>query len=293
VNLAVPRLADLRADLGEGVLWAKLAVAGPVDGISIARGRGEHAGRFSGVKVYCVFVGYPRSGHSLIGSLIDAHPNALVSHRLDSLKYVQAGASRTELFARIARNSERFAASGRGLTRYSYAVPDQWQGRDEGLVVVGDQEGKGATERMAADPALLTRLLALDGVDVRFLHVVRNPYDNIATWARRLNRTIAETTERYFLLCDAIERLRSGLPEGALLDVWHERFVADPEGGLREICGFLGLPVTDDYVRDCARIVFEEPRRTRHSSEWTPASVETVARRAAAIDFLAGYTVDD
>jgi hypothetical protein len=36
----------------------------------------------------CLFIGYPRSGHSLIGSLIDAHPHAALGHELDLLKYV-------------------------------------------------------------------------------------------------------------------------------------------------------------------------------------------------------------
>ena len=38
-----------------------------------------------------MFIGYPRSGHSLIGSLLDVHPNAIVAHELDALKFVGAG----------------------------------------------------------------------------------------------------------------------------------------------------------------------------------------------------------
>ncbi len=37
---------------------------------------------FSKVHTFVLFVGYPRSGHSLIGSMIDAHPNAIIAHEV-------------------------------------------------------------------------------------------------------------------------------------------------------------------------------------------------------------------
>ena len=49
---------------------------------------------FAGIGSFLMFVGHPRSGHSLVGALIDAHPNAVVAHELDALKYVEAGFGR-------------------------------------------------------------------------------------------------------------------------------------------------------------------------------------------------------
>ena len=43
-----------------------------------------------GVETYCMFIGYLRSGHRLIASLLDAHPNAIATHELDALKFVGA-----------------------------------------------------------------------------------------------------------------------------------------------------------------------------------------------------------
>ncbi|MBV6654043.1 MAG: hypothetical protein KI786_09830, partial [Mameliella sp.] len=31
------------------------------------------------------FIGYPRSGHSILGALLDAHPQVALSHELDAL----------------------------------------------------------------------------------------------------------------------------------------------------------------------------------------------------------------
>ena len=41
---------------------------------------------WDGLDSFCLFCGYRRSGHSAIGSVIDAHPDALISHELKALK---------------------------------------------------------------------------------------------------------------------------------------------------------------------------------------------------------------
>ena len=38
------------------------------------------------VEAFCIFIGYPRSGHSLLGSLLDAHPEMVIAHELDVLR---------------------------------------------------------------------------------------------------------------------------------------------------------------------------------------------------------------
>ncbi len=40
---------------------------------------------FADLERFWSFIGYPRSGHSLIGSLINAHPDVVVCHELDTL----------------------------------------------------------------------------------------------------------------------------------------------------------------------------------------------------------------
>jgi len=35
---------------------------------------------FSEIETYCTFIGYSRSGHSIIAALLDAHPNIVMAH---------------------------------------------------------------------------------------------------------------------------------------------------------------------------------------------------------------------
>ena len=40
------------------------------------------------LKYYCMFIGYPSSGHSVVGAFIDAHRNAIVSHELNAAQRI-------------------------------------------------------------------------------------------------------------------------------------------------------------------------------------------------------------
>ncbi|PSO51862.1 MAG: hypothetical protein BRC34_14235, partial [Cyanobacteria bacterium QH_1_48_107] len=53
---------------------------------------------FQNVDKYCMFIGYPRSGHSLVGSLLDAHPNIIIAHELNALNFVDMGFNQQQIY---------------------------------------------------------------------------------------------------------------------------------------------------------------------------------------------------
>jgi hypothetical protein len=280
---------DLSREVDEAWLGARLRLTTFIDTIDIARKSSKYQALFDEVKTYCLFIGYPRSGHSLISSLIDAHPNAIMAHRLNSLKYVRAGFTKTELFYLLLRNSQRFAKSGRKLTGYRYAVPRQWQGQFQTLQVIGDQEGKGTTRWLEANSALLPRLFDMTNIHIKFIHVIRNPYDNISTWAGRTHRSLAHTIQRYFCLCRTVAQLKDRVNKEDIIDIRYETFVSGPETGLCELCHSLGLKTTADYLSDCAGIVYKSPHQSRHDASWTLELIDTVKHHMDKFNFLEGY----
>ncbi len=252
----------------------------------------RHRADFEPVATYCMFLGYPRSGHSLFGALIDAHPNAIISHELNSLRYLQAGFSRDQIFALILNNSQTFGQAGREWTGYNYSVPNQWQGRFTELQVIGDKKGGATSVRLHQDPTLLPRLQETVGVPVRFIHVIRNPFDNISTMFRRNQRSLQENIARYFYLCQGVVGVKRQLDAEAVLDVRQENFLQEPQTHLRQICSFLGLEAPQAYLEDCASIVYTSPHRSRTKVDWEPALVDEVQRQMAGIPFLEGYSFE-
>lgn len=257
---------------------------------------------FESVEAYCMFVGYPKSGHSLFGSLLDAHSEAIIAHEQDALRYLRAGFGRTQLFHLLLENSRRYAEAGRDWNVYSYAVPGQWQGRFRKLRVIGDKKGALSTLRLDGTPGLQARLRKTAGVPVKYVHVVRNPYDNISTMLRdgvfdwRTNgrgRDLRRSIEDYFSLCEAMKRFEERTDPSDVFEVRHEEIVEDPERALLRLCAFLGLEAPEDYLRDCAAMVFRAPSRSRSRVEWSAEDVELVRRRSEEFQFLRGYSYED
>lgn len=252
---------------------------------------------YNDVLKYCMFVGHGRSGHSLVGSLLDAHPDAVISHELDALKYIQAGFSRNQLFDLILENSREFSSSGRKWTGYSYEVQDQWQGRYQRLNVIGDKRGGGSTKRLAKDPRLLIKLKDAIGINVRVINVLRNPYDNIARRYIRSRdkqrKTVDKCIDDFFDLTSTIADIRKNVPKEEFLDSRLETLIEAPQEELTRICDFLGLDAYPDYLESCAGIIFKSPKKSRDKIEWTGSSIMEVDNRIKQFSSLKGYNFEN
>lgn len=256
----------------------------------------RNAKSFGDVDTYCMFIGYPRSGHSVVGSLLDAHPDAVIAHELDALRYVNAHFTRDQLFALILNNDRQFSEAGRkaATAGYDYSVPNQWQGRFRRLQVVGDKRGGRSTIWLQKDLTLLDRLRKTVDVRVRLIHVIRNPYDNISTAVLRRGpaATLDAAVETYFARCRFIARLNESSVGSDIFELRHEQLIAEPKMSLKKLCHFVGLDPTDDYLSDCSGILYQSPNRSRHSAPWTDKLKQTVQDNIAQIEFLDGYSFD-
>jgi hypothetical protein len=250
---------------------------------------------FAALDTFCLFIGYPRSGHSLVGSLVDAHPNAVIAHELDALSFIQIGCNKNHLYHLLLENSQAFASAGRAWTGYSYRVPGQWQGRFQKLRVIGDKKGSGTTAKLRNNPDLLLHLRQTIDIPLKFVHVVRNPYDNISTMSMRQTAgfNLEWAANRYFSLCATVAKLKKHVTDFDILDLRHETLISDPKPCLSQLCHFLGLNPSPLYLNDCRSILFQTPHQTRHDVHWPPELIDRVRGQMAQFDFLEGYSYEE
>jgi hypothetical protein len=252
---------------------------------------------FQEVRTFCIFVGNNKSGSSLIGSLLDAHPDMILADEADALQYVPAGFSRDQIYHLLLKVSRREAMKGRvtarRLTPYSFLVPSQWQGRYRRLRVIGDTTTGTATQRIARDPRLLQRLQQVMGeVNVKFIQVIRNPYDPISVSIVRGQRSFENAIGHYFANCETLTEMRRRLGPSELLAVRYEHFVQQPEAHLVKLCRFLEVEADDDYLKACLRILHKSPDRSRHLVPWEAGWIDVVKRHIDRFDFLEGYSFE-
>jgi hypothetical protein len=262
--------------------------------------------QFEDLETFCMFIGCPRSGHSLVSSLLDAHPNMIIAQKPDALKYVKKGFSKEQICYLLLEDSKGSARNGRGtwlfkqprrlnpvpISKYSYEVPNQWQGKCQELRVIGYSAVGTSTQRFRKHPELLQSLRRAFELKIRFVHVVRNPYDNISTISKRKELNLEDSIQLYFSFCETIESLKKQIATDELFEPNHELFLQDPQASLKELCHFLNESASDDYLRDCARIVHKSPHQSRHDAQWDHRLINIVRDRIAEFDFLKGYAFD-
>lgn len=297
----------------DSVTWRRLARSGPGSRLLASRSyravdtarrfaatsiqTARHRERFRDVETLCVFIGHAKSGGTLLGALLDAHPDVVLADEIDVLRYVAAGFRRDQIFHLLVKGSRREAQKGRVTARrldpYSFAVPGQWQGRHRELRVIGESRAGPTTRRLGREPDLLPRLSQrMDGVRPRFIHVVRHPMDPIAAMVRRGRRTFDDAISDYGRQSRTLLELRRRIDPGDLLTVRYERFVREPVESLRASCTFLGLEPEEGYVNACAAIIDPSFRRERDTVEWQEGHLERVRALISRTPFLDGFEPD-
>jgi hypothetical protein len=252
---------------------------------------------FGDVKTFCMFLGHPRSGHTLIGSLLDAHPRIVLSDELDALKYLEAGFTKNQIFHLILEKSRSLAGrkkSGRNGKSHLYTVPGQWQGRYETIRVIGDKRGGTTTARLGARPELLQDIRRTIDTTIKWIVVVRNPYDNISTMFLRdyKNRNLKALIENYFASCRKICNIRRFIADSDIVFLRHEDFIENAGDCLDSLCRFLGVETSSDYLNACAAIVYKSPVKSRHEIEWNPDLIRFAAHEIETFEFLSGYSYE-
>jgi len=220
------------------------------------------------------------------------------------LRASELGFSRDQIFALILRNARHFAATGTegkghqaGGPKYSYAVPDQWQGRYRKLLVLGDKQAPGSTSHLTGDPHLVAKMAQKFGHRVRMIHMIRNPFDcingifRLKSGRKGPNKytQIRQAIDYYFRLLDGMLELQRRYRED-ILDLRLEELVANPIDALSRTCAFLGVSCPDDYAKACASIIFGEAKSVT-DAKWTRPEIALVEEKIASVPFLQGYTV--
>jgi Sulfotransferase domain. len=255
----------------------------------------DHRSEFGSVGVYCMFVGHGRTGHSLVGSLLNGHREMVVSHELDALRLLdraQIPVSRNQLFSTILQRDAEFTGLGREWEKYSYDIQGTAQGEFDRLEVIGDKKGAASTRRLGHSPELLGELRETVSVPIRLVHVVRNPFDTIAS-RRKLKETWREYgIEKFFANADNVELVSEMLDDDELFRLHHEELISDTAGVLSDLCGFLGVDPGEEYLSACEEFVFDSPKQTRHEIEWSSDDIERIERKNQGYDWLSQYTFE-
>ena len=290
------------------------------------------------IQHFLFFIGYQRSGHSIVGSILDAHPHIVVSHELQLLKEWDPafntrgnkGMKLKKLYNKIYENSVLSSCNKRkeSAKGYTLEIRPSWQGRyDQYIQIIGDKSGGGATVAYLRNKTEFImhykQLKALLPVPIKVIHVIRNPYDNIATeilyqlgirelgygnapnFVTKLknNDTAVElvsedeevlfkvSIRRYFNMAHAVTDLITLIGRSNVLVVHHRDLVHQPRQTIADMLSFLGVEAKQDYLQACASKVFRQVNQSRKLIVWQDKLRRLVKKRMIFYpDFFKGYS---
>lgn len=265
------------------------------------------------VEHFVFFIGYGRSGHSIIASIMDAHPNVIIAHeyylfdKLTDVRQYETLYKKKTLFDGLYWSSYTSALSGWRANKktakgYNLNLNGTWQGWFERLKVIGDKTA-GATAMLYHKSPLLFKstlrnLRKITGVPLLAVHVVRNPYDMIATVALfqastnpknlKVNASITHKfhLRHYLDLATNIVLTKAAAVQAMVLDchlnvleVHLEDLIANPKAVIVRMCEFLGVACDQAYVKACEEKVFRKESRSRDVVVW-PKDVKARVKKA-------------
>ena len=269
-----------------------------------------------------LIAGYSRSGSTLIGALLNAHPDAVVANEGKVLSNIRlpAGSTKGILVRRILRQERRVCRRShfyRKIINGTFCrVETGWQSRYARLRLVGNTSTRYNKRRLLV-PGVLDFLRRRLGCPLRVLLSFRNPYDMVAAWHLRASKRVggaevsnhialrnlrfpeagrSDVAPRFFdrlrMESREVSEVLAHLEDDEVLPICHERFVARPKDGLRDVLGFVGLGASDAYLDACAALVEAPPHRTRFKVRWTPAQIAEVDAVVRTCPWFDGYTFD-
>lgn len=285
-----------------------------------------------GVEKFLFFTGYPRSGHSIVGSFLDAHPNITLSfafflfRNLLKRAYVDGNLdgllrNKSLFFNILYEKSYHYSLVSRSKNRKGYTldVPDLWSGRfNSQLKVIGDKSALPTTLGYSnSSPAYFKErydcLQSSVGIPMLGIHVVRNPFDMIST--HLLYSTFnyswkGEDKEKWFtknkyrndsklesiidFFFDKANSVQEMIPLCGMniLEVHNEDLVKDPRKELQRMCKFLDVGCPEGYLQKCENKSYRNVSRSRDKVFWPPHLRQVVEERINRYSFFRGYSFE-
>ena len=246
----------------------------------------------SGVERFVVFVGNPRSGTTLVRSLLNAHPSVVIANEVHALRCVAVGENWNTVLGRILDNERQFAANP-VWTGYRYEVPRSVNEPKNGIRVIGDKKAGGTSKLLQEDPSLVLRLQEWSPLPVQYIHCVRHPFDVTSTKSRRNGNSLAQNIDRYFAAEAAAISVQNSVGDAGYLRIHQEDLISDSAAVLHMLLHFIGLDTCDGYVRACQSVIYESPNKSRHGITWPAGAIIEVERRSKQVPHLQRYLTGD
>jgi hypothetical protein len=233
---------------------------------------------------WITFIGHGRSGHTIVSAILDSHPNVRLS---EEQKYIHKWYLEGWQRKRIIRH---LLPTGQGRERKAKALPGSgaWVDGENERLAMGDKWGYDSVTlvRKAGAPVeILDQFTSHMGMELKVIHTIRDPYDNICAWVdspkyQRMfgqgNQLYQKSIRQYVRFYGAADKL---LKRHDHFDLHNAEMCADPRKVITELAEYLELPVVEPWLTNAANSVFKKPNKRADRHDWPARWVRNIDER--------------
>ena len=249
---------------------------------------------FHKIKHLILFIGMPRCCTSLIASILDAHPQIIVSLRGIRKRSRRKGYK--GLVRRIFRYSAKLASENRRHDENEFYMA-QWSGTvdsQSNFIVIGVKNID--LLRISRNVEFLRYYIeTLNLRSICFLHMIRRPYDVLSTNCYREKMPLKKTIDWMYECYDQVHNLDMQIKNNDKYKMVH--FVAEKmftnKNELRKIFEAVDIDVSSDWLGEVTEQIWEEPRKTANRITWNASDIEKVMLLQDKHKWLKEYDLTD
>lgn len=227
------------------------------------------------IKTFVLYLGYPRSGSTISCKSLSLHKNINIA------------------------NQKHIISNINNLNSFNDII--KFIGMEKSIVY-GTKDGNVLLEYLIDYPYLLNefKLKIPKNVDLKFLHVIRNPYDNISSWVLKLKKGLKKNhganiseEDAFNCACTEYRKLNEKILElkntENILSYKHEEFIKNRRKILRKICNFFDVEFYEIFDNEVKNKLYDNPNVTRKKINFTEERIRKVTNIKNNFEWLKDY----
>jgi len=221
---------------------------------------------------FLLIIGNARSGSTILGAALDAHPNMIIANETKESAMWWRGLEGEQIVSGILKNAERQASED---SRYNVCgQKSAWPpSSKQEIRVLGDKVWNPTTLLLSGKYDLIPSLEERLAAPITVIHACRNPFDVITTMHQKSGAPIGDRIRWYWAHCESVAAIIERLPANRSLHVHHEKLVQQTSLVLKDCCNLLDVSFDPEYLERCKQMLFSVPRQTRQQCVWTDQDI--------------------
>ena len=214
----------------------------------------------------------------------------MIGNEVHALRCFHAGDSWWSLIGRIAVNAKAFRKNPH-WTKYNYEIPNPENSKNANPIqIIGDKKAGGSVFYSAKNPELLPTFRDWLPIPLKVIHMIRHPFDVIATTSLKNGLSLDHNITRYFIFEKNMLEISKNLGEEHYLPIYQEDLIDNPLNNLTRLFSFLKMESEETYIKACCSFIFKQARKSRFKVEWTLQQKELVEARIQEVEHLKYYS---